>query len=146
MAIPIARHPLLGVHPCACAADTRRLAARLAAGLDGPAVIALEGPLGAGKTEFVKGLAEGLVCGEVPTSPTFAVAHEYPGGRLPLFHFDFFRLESGDEVRTSGFGECVGEGVVAVEWAGRFPAWLPGGVLRVGVEFDDGGGRVVTIS
>jgi tRNA threonylcarbamoyladenosine biosynthesis protein TsaE len=146
MANPIARDPVLGEHACACAADTRRVAERLAGGLDGPVVIALDGPLGAGKTEFVKGLAEGLGCGEIPTSPTFAVAHEYTGGRLPLFHFDFYRLETSDEVRTSGFGECVGEGVVAVEWAGRFPEWFPARVLRVGIDFGEGEARVVTIS
>ena len=100
----------------------RAYAARLGPG----DVLALSGDLGAGKTHFVKGLAEGLGAGNDVTSPTFTLIHEYVGGRLPLFHFDFYRLESEDEVLRIGFDDYLGAGgVLAIEWADKFPALLP---------------------
>ena len=66
-------------------------------------VISLEGPLGAGKTQCVKGIAEGLGCAEEASSPSFTLAHEYAGGRLDLYHFDFYRLISVDELYGAGF-------------------------------------------
>jgi tRNA threonylcarbamoyladenosine biosynthesis protein TsaE len=91
-------------------------------------VLALCGELGAGKTQFVKGLAAGLgYQGEV-TSPTFTLIHEYLGGRLPLYHFDFYRLETEDEALRLGLEEYfLGDGVCVVEWADKFPALLPPG-------------------
>ena len=89
-------------------------------------VLALCGELGAGKTHFVKGLAAGLAAGDVVTSPTFTLIHEYIGGRLPLYHFDFYRLESEGEALRIGLDEYLdGEGVCAIEWAEKFPALLP---------------------
>jgi tRNA threonylcarbamoyladenosine biosynthesis protein TsaE len=89
-------------------------------------VLALCGDLGAGKTHFVKGLAAGLGAGDVVTSPTFTLIHEYIGGRLPLYHFDFYRLESEAEALRIGLDEYLdGDGVCAIEWAERFQAVLP---------------------
>ena len=89
-------------------------------------VIALDGDLGAGKTHFVKGIAAGLGCEGDVTSPTFTLVHEYAGGRLPLFHFDFYRLESEDETLRIGLDDYLGAGgVIVIEWAGKFPALLP---------------------
>lgn len=113
----------------------RELAAEVRAG----EVLALVGRLGAGKTHFAKGLAQGLgYQGEV-TSPTFTLVHEYRGGELPVFHLDFYRLESGAELLGIGWDELLDEpGVILVEWADRFPEWLPVGtrVLRFTVEED----------
>ena len=89
-------------------------------------VLALDGDLGAGKTHFVKGIAEGLRCAGDVTSPTFTLVHEYTGGRLPLFHFDFYRLESEHETLRIGLDDYLGaDGVLVIEWAGKFPAVLP---------------------
>lgn len=89
-------------------------------------VVALIGELGAGKTQFVKGLLQGLQSAEEATSPTFTLLHEYRGGRLPLFHFDFYRLKRAAEVDELGFDDYLaGSGVTVVEWADRFPAALP---------------------
>jgi len=93
--------------------------------LPGPSILALCGDLGAGKTQFVKGLARGLGYDGEVASPTFPLLHEYHSGRHPLFHFDFYRLESEDDLRALDFEEMLGSGVVAVEWADRFPDWLP---------------------
>jgi tRNA threonylcarbamoyl adenosine modification protein YjeE len=103
-------------------AETFAFARQLAAELRSGDVLALLGDLGAGKTHFVKGLAAGLLhTGEV-TSPTFTLIHEYTGGTLPLYHFDFYRLESEDETLAIGLDDYLaGEGVLAIEWADKFP-------------------------
>ncbi|MGV3532036.1 MAG: tRNA (adenosine(37)-N6)-threonylcarbamoyltransferase complex ATPase subunit type 1 TsaE [Chthoniobacteraceae bacterium] len=99
----------------------------VAAELKPGAVLALRGDLGAGKTHFVKGVAAGL--GASPddvTSPTFTLVHEYIGGRLPVFHFDLYRLEDADEVLRIGLDDYLSEdGVVVIEWADKFPELLP---------------------
>ena len=89
-------------------------------------VVALVGELGAGKTHFVKGLAAGAgYTGEV-TSPTFTLIHEYLGGRLPVYHFDFYRLEQEDEaVRLDLESYLDGDGICVVEWSDKFPTLLP---------------------
>ncbi len=89
-------------------------------------VLALRGGLGAGKTHFTKGLAAGLGCDAQVTSPTFSLAHEYGGGRLPLFHFDFYRMDSVQEVLRIGWDEYLDEaGVMVVEWPDKFAELLP---------------------
>lgn len=99
-----------------------KLADDLVAGM----VIALCGGLGAGKTHFTKGIASGLGCGGEVTSPTFSLAHEYGGGRLPLFHFDFYRMDSEQEVLRIGWDEYIDEnGIIVVEWPDKFPNLLP---------------------
>ena len=89
-------------------------------------VVALRGDLGAGKTHFVKGVVAGYGSADPVTSPTFTILHEYRGGRLPVFHFDFYRLEDRGEVERLGFEEYLEDGGLAViEWADRFPELLP---------------------
>lgn len=101
------------------------LGRELAEQLTGRETLALCGDLGAGKTQLVKGLAAGLGFEEAVTSPTFPLVQEYHGGRCPLFHFDFYRLENAAEARALDFEEMLGTGIVAVEWAERFPELLP---------------------
>ena len=89
-------------------------------------VFALVGDVGAGKTQFVKGFAKALGSTAEVTSPTFTVLHEYEDGRLPVYHFDFYRLESADAVIRLGFDEYIyGDGVCLIEWADRFRELLP---------------------
>ena len=105
---------------------TFTVARNLGAGLVRGDVIALAGELGAGKTHFVKGLAAGAgYIGEV-TSPTFTLIHEYMGGRLPVYHFDFYRLEKQEEaVRLDLESYLEGDGICVIEWADKFPSLLP---------------------
>ncbi len=110
-------------------ATTANFARALAAGLRGGETLALVGPLGAGKTQFVKGLAAGLglADGSV-TSPTFTILHEYRGGgALTLNHADFYRLETATEAAALGLEEFFDDhgAVTVIEWADRFPALLP---------------------
>jgi len=89
-------------------------------------VFALVGDLGAGKTHWVKGFAAGLGSDAPVTSPTFTLIHEYPGGRLPLYHLDCYRLESPEELLGIGLDDYLdGRSVLAIEWADKFPALLP---------------------
>ncbi|HEX4667148.1 MAG TPA: tRNA (adenosine(37)-N6)-threonylcarbamoyltransferase complex ATPase subunit type 1 TsaE [Chthoniobacterales bacterium] len=89
-------------------------------------VVALVGDLGAGKTHFVKGLLQAFATAEEATSPTFTLVHEYRRGRLPVFHFDFYRIEHPSEIDHIGFGDYLEEGGVAIiEWADRFPQVFP---------------------
>lgn len=108
--------------PSETIAFAREMASRLRPG----SVVALNGELGSGKTQFVKGLAAGLgFLGEV-TSPTFTLIHEYIGGRLPLYHFDFYRLESEKEAMQLGLEEyLLDNGVCVIEWAGKFRQLIP---------------------
>lgn len=105
------------------------LSTEVAAGLSRGDVLALVGQLGAGKTHFCKGLVAGL--GGDPdtvTSPTFTLVHEYHAGcRLPVHHFDFYRLESAGELSAIGWDDYLDEaaGVMLVEWADKFPDMLP---------------------
>ena len=102
-------------------AATEALAAEFAASLTAGDVVLLSGTLGAGKTAFVRGLARGLGAdADDVSSPTFAIVHEYRGGRLPLFHVDLYRLTPGD-TGDLGLEEMgVADGVLAIEWPERF--------------------------
>ena len=98
--------------------ETEALGAALAAKLGPGTVIAYRGDLGAGKTAFTRGLARGLGCGEMVTSPTYTIVNEYLGGRLPLFHFDMYRLRSADDLWDIGWEDYLERGgVCAVEWS-----------------------------
>ncbi len=126
-------------------AETRAIAAGLAAGLRPGAVVLLSGDLGAGKTAFVRGLAEGLGIdpGEV-TSPTFTLVHEYRGGRLPLVHVDLYRLETAELDEIGMDSELAEAGVVAVEWSERLSRKLKGAV-EISLVDTGGDGRAITV-
>ncbi len=97
-----------------------------AASLEAGSVIALVGGLGAGKTHWTKGLVAGIGSADEVTSPTFGLVHEYHGGRLPVAHMDFYRLDSPQELIALGWDEYLENGgVVIAEWADKFPELLP---------------------
>ena len=99
-------------------AETEKLGAALANVLTPGTVIAYRGDLGAGKTAFTRGLARGLGCDELVTSPTYTIVNEYISGRLPLFHFDMYRLASADDLFDIGWEDYLDRGgVCAVEWS-----------------------------
>ena len=109
------------------ALETREFGRQFAARCDRGSVIALQGDLGTGKTQFVKGLALGLGYDRDVTSPTFSLLHEYEGGRLPIYHFDWYRMEAAVEIDRLDIDEYFqGEGVCVVEWADRFRHSIPG--------------------
>ena len=99
-------------------AETESIGAALGKIIESGTVIAYRGDLGAGKTAFTRGLAKGLGCTEIVTSPTYTIVNEYLGGRLPLFHFDMYRLRSSDDLFDIGWEDYLDRGgVCAVEWS-----------------------------
>jgi tRNA threonylcarbamoyladenosine biosynthesis protein TsaE len=100
-------------------------------------VYALVGNLGVGKTVFTKGFAEGLGIEEPVNSPTFTILQIYEEGRLPLYHFDVYRIEEPEEMEEIGLDEYIdGDGVCLIEWAGRIEELLPEDVIVVFIEKD----------
>lgn len=119
-----------GEHQSASEAETRAIGARLSGRLQPGAVLLLSGDLGAGKTAFVKGLAEGLGIDPAEvTSPTFTLVHEYRQGRLPLVHVDLYRLDRADLDELGMDTDLAERGVLAIEWAERLSRALPGSML-----------------
>ena len=114
--------------------ETEVLGAELAVRLRPGDVVAYTGDLGAGKTAFTRGIARGLGIPERVTSPTFTIVNEYDGGRLPLFHFDMYRLGSADELFEIGWEDYLGRGgVCAVEWSENVAEALEGDCVRVDI-------------
>ena len=99
-------------------AETEAIGAALGKILNPGTVLAYRGDLGAGKTAFTRGLARGLGCTDIVTSPTYTIVNEYLGGRLPLFHFDMYRLRSSDDLFDIGWDDYLDRnGICAVEWS-----------------------------
>ncbi|MGE5246370.1 MAG: tRNA (adenosine(37)-N6)-threonylcarbamoyltransferase complex ATPase subunit type 1 TsaE [Betaproteobacteria bacterium] len=122
-------------------AVARALAAELAAG----DVLLLEGDLGAGKTAFTKGLAEGLGIDPAEvSSPTFTLVQEYRGGRLPLVHVDLYRLSDPREIDELGLEEIAAGAVLAIEWAEKLPQPPPGAII-VRIEHLEGDTRRLAV-
>lgn len=127
--------------------ETEALGEKLGRQLNGGTVIAYEGDLGAGKTAFTRGLARGLDISERITSPTYTIVNEYEG-RLPLFHFDMYRLSSSEDLFDIGWEDYLERsGVIAVEWSSRVSDVLED-VLSVQIRKDPGreDGRFITIT
>ena len=125
--------------------ETQRIGREFGADLRQGAVVALVGQLGAGKTQFVKGLVAGIGARTEVTSPTFTLIHEYTGGRLPVYHFDFFRIEDQQSAERLGLDEYFfGDGVSIVEWADKFPDVIPVNALRISFETKSENERLIT--
>ena len=127
--------------------ETERLGQALAERLGPGAVVAFTGDLGAGKTAFVRGLARGLGIPDRVTSPTFTIVNEYEGGRLPLFHFDMYRLGSADELFHIGWEDYLARGgVCAVEWSENVAEAIEDDAVRVDIaRGEDDNSRVIRV-
>ena len=120
-----------------CEEDTKRLAGELAKDASRGDVIALTGDLGVGKTAFTKGFAEGLGIDEPITSPTFTIVQIYESGRLPLYHFDVYRIGDISEMDEIGYEDYFyGDGVSVMEWADIVEPILPKNTTHISIEKD----------
>ena len=118
----------------------------LAGALEAGAVIALSGPLGAGKTTLVKGIAEGLGITEAVTSPSFTIIKEYHQGRLPLYHMDLYRIGHEEELYLLGVEELLyGSGVSIIEWSEKAGELLPADRLLIKISINPDSSRTVNI-
>lgn len=127
-------------------AETSAVGRELASALASGAVVLLFGDLGAGKTAFVRGMAEGLgVSSDEVSSPTFTLVQEYRGGRLTLFHVDLYRLNDPREIDDLGLEEISEDGVLVIEWAEKLPRPSPD-AIQVRIAHGGGDTRVITMT
>ncbi len=120
-----------------CAEDTFRIGEMLGKKAKAGMVFCLDGELGVGKTVLAKGLARGLDIAEPVSSPTFTILQEYSGGRLPLYHFDVYRIGEPEEMEELGYEEYFyGDGVCLIEWSRRIAELLPEDAVFVTIEKD----------
>lgn len=134
------------IHTSRSAKETEELAVHLAAELKPGDFIALCGDLGAGKTVFARGLARGLGVRRAVPSPTFTLMRLYLDGRMPLYHFDVYRLDDADELEEIGFYEYAGgDGVCVTEWADRIADNLPESRIEVRIDGSADEPRRITI-
>ena len=125
--------------------ETEKLGERVSAVLRGGEVLALFGPMGMGKTAFTRGIAKGLGVKEGVSSPTFALVHEY-AGRIPIYHFDMFRVTSWDDLYSTGFFDYLEtEGILVIEWSENIENALPAGTITVSFEQTGENERVINI-
>lgn len=128
-------------------AETELFAEKLAEKLSGGEIIAFKGGMGMGKTCFTRGLAKGLGFDGQVSSPTFAIVNEYLGGRLPLYHFDMFRVESWEDLYSCGFFDYSETGgVIAAEWSENIENALSGNVITVEIKQLDENTRKIIVS
>ena len=127
------------------AEETRALGEKLSKRLQAGDVVVLEGDLGAGKSELARGIARGLGVKETVTSPSFTILNVYESGRVPLYHFDWYRLESAEELYELGMDEYLGgDGIALVEWPGRCPEAVPEDCLLIRLDAEGETTRRIT--
>ena len=127
--------------------ETESFGCRFASNVKPGDVVALRGDLGSGKTQFVKGLATALGSMTIATSPTFTLIHEYSGGHLPIYHFDFFRVEDRHAAEQLGLDDYFfGDGVCVIEWADRFPDLIPENAHWISFETKSETQRTITVA
>jgi len=125
--------------------ETESFGRQFAGNVKAADVLALTGELGSGKTQFVKGLAAALGATTPATSPTFTLIHEYSGGRLPIYHFDFFRVEDQQAAERLGLDEYFfGDGISVIEWADRFRELIPENTRWISFETKSETQRAIT--
>ncbi len=126
--------------------ETEAFASHIAKHLKGGTVVAFSGGLGMGKTAFTRGLARGLGIDCHVSSPTFAIVNDY-GGNPPLVHFDMYKVESWDDLYSSGFFDYLDMGaILAVEWSENIENALPEDTVRVTIEkYEDENSRIITV-
>ena len=125
--------------------QTARIGRRLAAKLSTGDTVLVSGELGAGKTCFIQGICAGLGVDEPVTSPTFTLVNEYDG-RIPVAHFDLYRLDSPESVLDLGFDEYLDAFVCLIEWGDKFPDIMPSDAIAVDIAIGAGTGRSLEIT
>ena len=132
-----------------CADETEEVGRTLANGLldsgKQTAFVALYGDLGVGKTAFVRGFTSAVCATARVKSPTYTVVNEYRGGRVPVFHFDMYRIDGDDDLYSTGFYDYIDEGFLLTEWSENIPFAIPEGALSVTIEKIGGDNRRITI-
>lgn len=114
------------------AKETEKIGEKFAEKLKKGDIIGFSGELGSGKTTFIKGIVKKL-CNIPATSPSFVLINEY-NGKIPVFHFDLYRLENEKEIETTGWEEYIGKGIILIEWIEKIKKFLPDNLILVKIE------------
>ena len=114
------------------AKETEKIGEKFAEKLKKGDIIGFSGELGSGKTTFIKGIVKKL-CNIPATSPSFVLINEY-NGKIPVFHFDLYRLENEKEIETTGWEEYIGKGIILIEWLEKIKKFLPDNLILVKIE------------
>ena len=126
--------------------ETVRLGEKIGGLLQGGDIIAYRGGLGAGKTTITRGISIGMGLGDEVCSPTFALVNEYHGEKLTLYHFDMYRINSAEDLETTGFYDYMDDdSVLAVEWSENIEDELPEDCIRINIRRVDDESRIITI-
>ena len=120
------------------AEETEKIGSLFARSLKGTEVIALYGDMGAGKTTFVRGMAEFFGIKDMVSSPTFSIINEYDCKKFKIYHFDMYRITSWEGLESTGFFDYLGTGVIIVEWSENIEAALPKGFIKVTIQKGNG--------
>lgn len=127
--------------------ETERFGETIGKRLSGKEVLALRGGMGMGKTALVRGIARGIGSPAEVSSPTFALVHEYMGGKFPLYHFDMYRVSSWDDLYSTGFFDYLETGVLVIEWSENIEEALPPQTIFIALEIgEQETDRVITIA
>lgn len=126
--------------------ETEEIAKRLAETLKGKEIIALYGDLGAGKTAFTRALADFLGIKDLVSSPTFSIMNEYQSDKFKIYHFDMYRVNSLEDLESTGFFDYIDNGVIIIEWAENIEKELPHGAIKIHInKAKDENTRVIKI-
>ncbi len=121
-----------GIYISNSAKETEKIGEKFAEKLKKGDIIGFSGELGSGKTTFIKGIVKKL-CNIPATSPSFVLINEY-NGKIPVFHFDLYRLENEKEIETTGWEEYIGKGIILIEWIEKIKKFLPDNLILVKIE------------
>lgn len=124
--------------------ETEKIGEKLAKKLKGTEVIALYGGMGAGKTAFVRGLSRELGVVNEVSSPTFAIVHEY-SGKYKIYHFDMFRVESWEDLYSTGFFDYIDNGILIIEWSENIESAIPESALKITIKIENESERTILI-
>lgn len=124
--------------------ETEKIGEKLAKKLKGTEVIALYGGMGAGKTAFVRGLSRELEVINEVSSPTFAIVHEY-SGKYKIYHFDMFRVESWEDLYSTGFFDYIDNGILIIEWSENIESAIPESALKITIKIENESERTILI-
>lgn len=132
------------VYSCS-AKETEQIGEKFASELKGNEIIAFYGDLGAGKTTFVRGIANFFGIKDEVSSPTFSLVHEYHGKDIAIYHFDMYRIESVEDLESTGFFDYIDRGIILIEWSENIEKYLPEDIIKVTIEKVDEDSRAMEI-
>lgn len=117
--------------------ETEEIGEKIGAKLKGNEIISLWGKMGAGKTCITRGIARSFGMEELVSSPTFAIVNHYKSHKFNIYHFDMYRIGNQEDLESTGFYDCIGNGIVIIEWSENIKDYIPKNCLTIKIEFGE---------